>query len=334
MRGPRAVNFPETPPRLTQQRSALRTEPPVDDYGNEARESFLAQREEANSQAQDLFGTGGAFNGPFLFNYVPEDGNEIILGGANIEKQLDNALIFDKVLRSRTFIPWYSLYHICNFNAVLETLKNHDRFRGRPDTTISCARYICGQSLERDPEENCQQPSGTPRTDAKSSAREIFAILVMIQQVDLFLDFKEAGVVDNHLPVEWDEETNRVWIRRSNARIHLNFFDRTGREKIAGKFYSTQWKVHIPFIGQGEQAVDYKLAEEAILPWSRYDPPMAAGAHGEVRRVCILNAHHSFVSLLIIQNNFTVPELIVVHRVVLQAEPNAILRSKLSPAMR
>lgn len=274
----------QTPTGLPYATSA-RTEPPVDDYGNEARERHFSEERSCkieDHQFQEISSVGGAFHDEESPSPMLGDTGDVTLEGESISEQLDAAVQTDKTDTTRRFLPRGDLLRICNFDAVLRGLQEHRAFRDDMPEAKVCAEYICG-------------PEDRQRTDSRFSAREIFAILVSIGRLGMILDFKEVGLVDDDLPLKCNEGQEKLWARKSSEEHHLQFFHKKERRTAARNFFIHQWWVHVPFITRGAIAQEYELAKETILPWSRYEQPVS-GAHGDVRRVRIHSNHHNFVS--------------------------------------
>lgn len=197
----------------------------------------------------------------------------------------------DKFNHEKDFLPRKSLESICTFDTVLGVLQPmlHD-----PDRARRCAEFVCGS-----PEE--------PSYDHKTSTREIFAILVLIESVNLILDVQNAGLRDDDLPFRCSEQQAALWSRYSNENNPLEFFpDRWAR---AG-FYQKQWFIHVPFIARDEEsgkAFEYQFEPGTVMPWTYVSPHTEKGGFGEVQRVKIHPDHHALVCF--VKDPYLLPQL-------------------------
>ena len=283
MPGPETA-LPPSLPRHSSSRSTGRTEPIIYDYGNDARQSSMELDEGTEMQrsiSQEVGNSGAAFSHAGSPPAVTEQALDLALGEEDVYQSLIEALQPDRTNKLNRFLPRGSLLDICTYENVERVLQENAAFQGDQLGALHCTQYVCGT------------PSRL-RSDARSTAREIFATLVLIKRIGIIRDFMEKGVVDDHLPLRYDENPKRLSPRQTSDKHEVELFKGESSDTIQ-EFYTKQWWVHVPFISRGRTAREYELAEETILPWSEYQDPVS-GAYGSVHRVKIHSDHHNFVS--------------------------------------
>lgn len=187
---------------------------------------------------------------------------------------------------ARWFIPHRHLIAICNFDAVLEEVRGYHKVQGRKDgepSSFECAQYVCG-------------PREGPAHNHLSSARKIFAILVMMNNVGLIFKFLRANIKDKHLPFKMNEDCSALLSAIDPTMPPLMGFEDPW---TVSAFYEKQWAFHIPYFAldpQTNRASHYRLDPQTIFPWIEYPSTKESGGFGEVRRVRIHPDHHGFVS--------------------------------------
>ncbi|KAI0434186.1 kinase-like domain-containing protein [Xylaria sp. FL1042] len=195
----------------------------------------------------------------------------------------------------QTFLPLGQLDTVCNRNAVEDELRR--TFTNDSIDITQYVNYICGDPSDDHREEH--------------TSRKIFAILVLIDQLQMITTFSKEGIKDKHLPfrkVTTGEELNDfVLIRRStldqSSPQTLHFFN-NWNSVDKREFYQTQWQLLSPFFGKPpkDSAPLYKLDEQTIMPWvsmgkeqtGAYVPLENIGGYSTVRKIVIHQDHHSF----------------------------------------
>lgn len=138
-----------------------------------------------------------------------------------------------------------------------------------------------------------------------SFRRRIFAILVMLDQVDRISQFIAEGLWDTDLPLELRSPLKsgsmtrpRLAVRRS-AESQLKCLD-NWPAVLAESFAHYQWRVLAPFFGIGKQPENkikhYQLDPCVVLPFYEDDSQkdVLYGGFGEVWKVKIHPAHHDY----------------------------------------
>ncbi|KAL6857447.1 hypothetical protein ACO1O0_004882 [Amphichorda felina] len=274
--------------------SALTSEAAAD-YGNGARDRFYAPEAQPNNRDTDqnnspeymLPDLAGSVNqSPIAYppkiaehdiaNYV---GPETAMP---LKQALWGSLLPDRVNKKEKFLPRGSLERICHFDAVLKEVLPFHRDKAQAQ---KCAEFVCG---------NRQSES----RDNRTSSREIFAILVLIDAVEFMPKFQHAEIRDDDLPFRSDDEQTKLWKRKATGDCHIDFFIYPRDRCILTEFYGKQWWVHVPFIGQDDRnkkAIAYYLEPETVMPWTFVDKEgQEKGGFGVVEKIQIHPDHHAF----------------------------------------
>lgn len=164
-------------------------------------------------------------------------------------------------------------------------------FPGDHSTII---RHVCGQS---------------GRSNARGASRRIFAILLLIQQPDLIMDFIEEGIDDSDLPLckviiassssgsdsgtgEDEDEEGYLARSTSDGPIIIEKF-RHWIYSQRQQFYQTQWRVQVPIFLKGRRAPDFhpvhKFDRNIVLPWTEFEEHY--NGLSDVSRVKVHRAH-------------------------------------------
>lgn len=146
--------------------------------------------------------------------------------------------------------------------------------------------------------------------------RRIFAILVMIYQVNRIARFIEENVDDTALPLHFERiqgpgrQANRVsyklqredepYQRETYLRQHDNRQDEPVTKDFdvwpchtAQDFIMWQPIIHVPFFQfPGDRIYFYDLRQDSILPFEDYDQ-QESGGYGSVRKATIHSSHHN-----------------------------------------
>lgn len=203
-----------------------------------------------------------------------------------LSSRLSVAMEVSKDGRDLEWLPVGELYKICDLHSVEYELRKH-RISSLQSNEL--ARKVCGNS-------------DLPDTDA-DLCRRIFAILVLIERVEMLPTFVEAGIRDRHLPFLWVSSSGRTLLHSESSMCPF------GTESLPAKlfrgnltttrnFYRVQWQTLAPVISQSKKdgAKLYHLNKDVILPWLWIGPDVGGGGYGIVQGVEIHPDHHSFVS--------------------------------------
>lgn len=152
------------------------------------------------------------------------------------------------------------------------------------DSVASLMQYVFGaRSAEH-------QPSRKP-------ARKILAILALMDKVTSLIDFMNAGIYDEHLPLMRDNEEGATFdlVRMIDGKKTSPTCFKGWPQKDIRDFDNYQWYMVPPsFMMRDEQAAFYEIEDRAIFPWLMYSPPISAPAGSVVRKVQIHPACHNF----------------------------------------
>ncbi|POS71541.1 protein kinase [Diaporthe helianthi] len=123
----------------------------------------------------------------------------------------------------------------------------------------------------------------TERSHSRLLSRRIFAILLLIEEPRLIMDFIEQGIDDGDLPL-------------SKIRIVHNSVDGDVRDYLARSTIDGPIIIDKFCEWTGRQAPDshpvHKFEKDVILPWTEYEDHYSG--HSDVFRVKIHNAHRRF----------------------------------------
>jgi hypothetical protein len=192
----------------------------------------------------------------------------------------------------KEFLPIDKLEDIVTEVAVYRELRRHGHFTRRTDENLfSLASSICGVTYSARPNN-----SGIMRT-----RKRIFAILVLMERVDVIEAFIQEGRFDSHLPFNIPRNFHDVYYISTNSGIRALAFS-TLRLDERMNFKKCQWQLLAPFFTlvstPDTRPSHYVLEDSHILPFVYDDeemqpPRWIEGGYSEVRRVRIHHAHHS-----------------------------------------
>ncbi|KLP03700.1 uncharacterized protein Y057_1533 [Fusarium fujikuroi] len=191
--------------------------------------------------------------------------------GATLRDRLEYALLPNGIRQQEQFLPAGCLESICAKVAVFTELSRYfDEEEAKHVTS-----YIC---------------------DPRKPAKKIFAILALINRIELIETFRYATFTDQDLPLaknieesglrsRWPEDQRTVLLTRSLRDI-----------KAIRDFNLKQWCVNIPFFGRGvcQTYGDLVFDSDAIMPWESAGHNIVTGGYGFVQKVKIHKDHHSF----------------------------------------
>ncbi|SCN68080.1 uncharacterized protein FFB20_02879 [Fusarium fujikuroi] len=191
--------------------------------------------------------------------------------GATLRDRLEYALLPNGIRQQEQFLPAGCLESICAKVAVFTELSRYFDDEEAKHVTS----YIC---------------------DPRKPAKKIFAILALINRIELIETFRYATFTDQDLPLaknieesglrsRWPEDQRTVLLTRSLRDI-----------KAIRDFNLKQWCVNIPFFGRGvcQTYGDLVFDSDAIMPWESAGHNIVTGGYGFVQKVKIHKDHHSF----------------------------------------
>ncbi|RGP60994.1 serine/threonine protein kinase [Fusarium sporotrichioides] len=188
-----------------------------------------------------------------------------------LKNLLNGALQLDQRNNEKRFLPSGDLKTICNHSAVCEELITN---RFERHHAQSCATYIC-----------------------EKPAREIFAVLVLINQIDFLPDFIREGIVDDNLPFSGDQQHTELWYREPGHKKRVAFLNYPKHAEMMREFYNKQWWVHVPFLDwdkANHKALNFRYDLGTVIPWTEISDQDTSGGFGVVEKVKIHQDHHSF----------------------------------------
>lgn len=195
--------------------------------------------------------------------------------GATLKDRLEYALLPNGIRQQEQFLPAGSLKSICTEVTVYTELSGYFDAEEAKQVTS----YIC---------------------DRRKPAKKIFAILALINRIELIETFRNATFIDGDLPLaknieeselrsRWPDDQRTVLLTRSLRDI-----------KAIRDFNLKQWCVNIPFFERGVDQTygDLVFDSDTIMPWESAGHSIVTGGYGFVQKVKIHKDHHSFVSRL------------------------------------
>ncbi|KAK3371139.1 kinase-like domain-containing protein [Lasiosphaeria ovina] len=208
------------------------------------------------------------------------------------------------------FIPRNRLDVIITEESVSRELEMDDVLKHFPvGRRAALARQICQVQIRR-----AQKVHGdndeVPPAITTTSFRKIFAILVLIYQVDKIIHFLEENVNDSDLPLvmySYNKPGGQFTLRRrTNSDPPLQCFD-GWRFGYVRQFEEWQWSMVAPFFSKQRpgNVSFYQLEDKVVLPFihdsSRHeslnDEDVHQGGFSDVFRVQIHPGHHNFHGL-------------------------------------
>jgi hypothetical protein len=236
------------------------------------------------------------------------------------------------------FIPMGRLNSIINEAAVRREMDRDPILsRLQDDQKATLTKQIC------QPHRIATSPRGV-----YTSYRKIFAILVLIYEVDQITQFLNYEVTDSDLPLVNPEGSRNFELRRSHApKEALQCFEgwKIGHKR---QFFEWQWAMLAPFLSRTRdgQVAFYDFPDRTVLPFTKeatqshqkeYEPlERAEGGYGDVFKVQIHPEHHNFQDYIVSapENNVNLANMIStnnfeVHRTRLRSETSTLQRSRI-----
>ncbi|KAI8718306.1 Protein kinase domain-containing protein [Fusarium sp. LHS14.1] len=151
-----------------------------------------------------------------------------------------------------------------------------------------------------DAQRYCNYVCGDRSADAQNrrSAHKIFAILVLIKELDKLGRFVNSEICDDDLPFIWEGDIlcaqGQPLIPKQRDE-HENCFKK-GEISFMQNFHDKQWQIHVPLIykPKDNQVLEYQLHSETIMPWTSRQPVKKQGGFAKVYRVEIHPDRHAF----------------------------------------
>ncbi|KAF4463084.1 serine threonine kinase [Fusarium albosuccineum] len=184
-----------------------------------------------------------------------------------VDQCINDSLKQDLFNKEKYFLPHRKLTAICRREAVYTYLRKYfDEAKAS-----SHAAYVCG------------------------TAKEIFAILVLIDEVSIISKFVEEGINDGHLPFDGSHGKAVLWKCGSSEGDPIELFHGS-TNKTRREFYNKQWWVHVPVLARDkdDRARQYDLPSGTVLPWTFVSKDEIPGGFGKVRQVKMHKDHHPF----------------------------------------
>ncbi|OBS20084.1 hypothetical protein FPOA_11805 [Fusarium poae] len=233
----------------------------VSDYGRNVRERNeagwgLSQDNNALAGLQPS-GSVDSFQRPHVVS--DSDLNETI--NIPIKTRLNGALQLDKRNNEKRFLPSGDLKTICNHSTVYDELivNGYDGYYAK-----SYSAYVC------------EQP-----------AREIFAVLVLINQIEFLPAFIRAGMTDENLPFSGNEQHTELWYRIPGGNRRAGFLNHPQDAEMMREFYNKQWWVHVPFLDwdkENRKALNFRYDLGTVIPWTYIGQQDTSGGFGVVEK--------------------------------------------------
>ncbi|OHE97894.1 hypothetical protein CORC01_06757 [Colletotrichum orchidophilum] len=178
------------------------------------------------------------------------------------------------------FLPLDALRRIVTPSAV-QRLLGHAFPHFKPKVINSWVSRISGEQDE-------------PKTKVQPKRRKIFAILILMEQVQLIEDFIKNGIDDKNLPLEIKRNAKQkpfIQLQTQEGCV-LSCFNHW-RTKHVNDFVQNQQTICTPFFKlPGAEVHYYEIKSKTILPFEKYDL-VQIGGYGSVRKVRIHCAHYS-----------------------------------------
>lgn len=137
---------------------------------------------------------------------------------------------------------------------------------------------------------------GNPINGKYTIARQLFAILTLVDRPSSIMEFQKARIFDKHLPFQSNGSHPRLIPNGFDLTDEqLNIFDAwTDNERDL--FRELQWWLLSPvFIRIHDQPPRFlSLHDRVVLPWKERSNPDDTGGHSYVHRVTVHEAHFKF----------------------------------------
>lgn len=190
--------------------------------------------------------------------------------------------------KDKRFIPRRQLEIKCNAKTVARELKKLFPRRD-PNSCERLASLICHGTTRN------------PSTISKPCFK-IFAILVLINKVDLIDYFQKNSLCDDDLPFHYTSDFEKMWPNNKEEKDHVQFPDEVDDEFIED-FVRVQWQLLAPSFESPQSSSlrcnFYEFDDKTILPITNVSQNKHTGGFGVVERVQLHEEHHGFVSSIV-----------------------------------
>ncbi|KAL3290711.1 protein kinase [Colletotrichum asianum] len=230
--------------------------------------------------------------------HCPADDNEILLGLAAhreiaitqarnkrfaLQAALFKAMVASK--DSKRFLPLSKLEQLITTTVVLQELATE--FPTLSDSELAeCASFVCDSKCSGSVE--AKHLKFTP-------GRRLFALLIMIDQLDSFLHLRAAGLGDIDLPLEATSIEGHL--KSTHTSRTFECFGTWSPFKLDA-FNDWQWKLLAPYFSTTDDAQEkvqfYVLSPKTVMPWTEEGLTLNEGGQSGVKKVKIHESHHNF----------------------------------------
>ncbi|KAJ0168066.1 hypothetical protein CTA2_10431 [Colletotrichum tanaceti] len=203
-----------------------------------------------------------------------------------LQKHLFNAL--ERQSNDKEFLPLQALDDFITESTVRRELGAE--FDQLSESELDdCVHYVCSRQKISNPE---------TRHLKFTSGQRIFALLVLIERLDSFLNLMSQGLRDIDLPLKDD-------CRSSSRRTKTFTCFQSWSPFSLRSFDEWQWKLLAPYFSttkdREERVLFYSLPAPTVMPWlSETEPrsedskPDRFGGYSTVKKVKIHPSHHNF----------------------------------------
>lgn len=256
----------------------------INDVGDTLR---LNHRPEAGSTDEDHVELGTSYEDALQLGYRDESTDTQATKERNLlQQQLIQALV--RQHDGKEFLPLGDLDVLITEGTVRREL-SHEFYPDRltAPQVEECVRYVCDRQPISDPDDKHRK---------FTSGQRVFAILIMIEKLDSFLELKKQDLRDINLPLS--EGINSL--KTSHGEVHFDF--QSWSPFKLRSFDEWQWKLLAPYFSTSddgkEKVLNYELSAKTVFPWIA---PITAsadsyinGGQGGVTQVNIHPSHHNF----------------------------------------
>ncbi|WQF78783.1 Putative protein kinase [Colletotrichum destructivum] len=203
-----------------------------------------------------------------------------------LQKELFNAL--ERQSNDKEFLPLQALDDFITENTVQRELEAEFDHLSKSEIE-ACVHYVCTRKKISD-----------PRTKHLkfTSGQRIFALLIMIEGLDSFLNLMSQGLHDIDLPLKDNCQ------RSSHRPKTFTCFQSWSPFRLRS-FDEWQWKLLAPYFSttkdREERVLFYSLPAPTVMPWLSETGPRSAdpepdrfGGYSTVKKVKIHPSHHNF----------------------------------------
>lgn len=186
---------------------------------------------------------------------------------------------------SKRFLPLSKLEQLITTTVVLQELATEfPRLSG--SELADCASFVC--------DSNCS--GGVKAKHLKfTPGLRLFALLIMIDQLDSFLHLRAAGLGDIDLPLETTSTYGHL--KSTHTSKTFTCFETWSPFKLDA-FNDWQWKLLAPYFSTTDDAREkvqfYVLSPKTVMPWTEEGLTLDEGGQSGVKKVKMHESHHNF----------------------------------------